>query len=310
LLSISIVIVSYNSERFLKKNLDSLINQKRKFKKIVVVDNNSSDNSVNIIKSFKDVRIISLSKNSGYSAAVNMGIERSGSDIVVIANPDVYFAPDFAALTVEKFKNNEKLDILSPLILRFEEGIVDSAGQYKSLSLFPVEKGFGRELKKIKIEETEIFSVCGAVTVFKRESLQKLIIGKEYYDESFFLFWEDFDIGWRANLFKMKIKFFPDIVAYHYRSGTMKKNFITKLSFSLGRPSEIKFHLIKNRYMTLIKNFRLKEDWFHIPFILIKDIVWVGMLTLSSPKIIIKFYKFPFFFRESYKKRKIIKENE
>lgn len=310
MLSISAVIVSYNSERFLKKNIESLLSQKKELKQIIVVDNNSSDSSRQICTEFEKVELIPLPENIGYSAALNRGIRDVDSDLLIIANPDVYFDIDFSSLTVEKFEDDPGIDLMSPLILRFEKDIIDSSGQFPSLSLFPVERGFGSNTKNRSFKEEKIFSVCGAVTVFRTKSLEKLKVDGEYYDESFFLFWEDFDIGWRANLLNFKIVFFPDSIAYHFRGGTMEKKFITRFSMALGRSSEIKFHLIKNRYLTLIKNFRFKNDWSHIPFIILKDIVWVGMLTLSSPKIIIRFIELPRFFRIAWRKRKILKANE
>lgn len=310
MLSISVVIVSYNSERFLKKNLESLVNQSQNFKQIIVVDNNSSDLSREVAGSFNEVTVISISDNVGYSVAVNRGIEESTSDILLISNPDTYFDLGFSKLVLQKFEADRELALMSPLILRFEQRKIDSAGQGSSISFYPVEKGFGKDVGGILLKEEKTFSVCGAATVFCRKALEKLMVGDEYYDENFFLFWEDFDIGWRANLLGLKIKFFPDVIAYHYRGGTMKKSFITKFSMSLARSPEIKFHLIKNRYLTLIKNFRLKKDWYHLPFILIKDILWVGILTLSSPKIIIRFAELPGYFKKAREKRKIIKKNE
>jgi hypothetical protein len=76
----------------------------------------------------------------------------------------------------------------------------------------------------------------------------------------------------------------------------------------LGRSSDIKFHLIKNRYLALIKNFDLKKYWFHIPVIILKDIIWVSMLTISSPKIIINILKMKKLFFRAYKKRILLKE--
>jgi GT2 family glycosyltransferase len=150
--------------------------------------------------------------------------------------------------------------------------------------------------------------VCGAATVFNQRALEQLKIDSEYYDEDFFMFWEDFDIGWRGNLLGLKILFYPGAVVYHYRSGTLKKNFFSRFSLALARPSFIKYHLIKNRYLTLIKNFRFKKNYWSIPFIFLKDIVWVTLLTISSPKIIIPLMKSGKYIKRAIRKRRQIRE--
>ncbi len=310
MLSISVVVVSYNSEKFLEDNLKSLVFQTYKFKQILVVDNCSSDRSSEIIGKFGEVELLQPKKNIGYPAALNLGIEKCNADIILVANSDIILEEDFNRKIVEKFASEEDVDIISPLMLRFGGEIVDSAGQTYSRALYPVEIGFGKSISDVKFKETDLFSVCGAATVFRKQSLERLKVDGEYYDESFFLFWEDFDIGWRASQLGMKIILLPSVKIFHFRGGTLEQSLVSRFSMALARSSEIKFHLVKNRLLTLIKNFRLKDFWYNIPFIVIKDLFWIGMLTLSSPKIIIKILGSGKVFRTAFKRRKVIKRNE
>ncbi|MCK5057032.1 MAG: glycosyltransferase family 2 protein [Candidatus Aminicenantes bacterium] len=305
-MDISIVVISYNSERFLKKNLDSLIRQTVKFKRIIVVDNNSGDDSVKIIDRYPEVQKIALNHNSGYCCGANTGIKNTTSDLVLIANSDIFLEKTFNEKVIQKFTDEKDLAILSPLILRFDGQTVDSAGQTYSRALYPVEIGFNRPAAEAPLKEGPVFSVCGAATVFRREALKTLKIEEEYYDEDFFIFWEDFDIGWRAHLLGLKRLFYPEAVVYHYRSATLKKNFLSRFSLALGRSADVKYHLVKNRYLTLIKNFRLKKNGCSLPFIFLKDFVWVTLLTISSPKIIIRLMKSGKYIKKALKKRKII----
>ncbi len=290
--------------------LSSLSVQTEKVDKVLVIENDSDDCSAEIVSRFQNAKLYQLDENTGYAAALNIGIRQCLTDLIVTANPDTKFDRHFSENIKNRFEKEKDLDIASPLLLRFEGDLVDSAGQSLSIACHPVEIGFGKKMGNVDIEEKEIFSVCGAVTVFRRTSLEKLKIQGEYYDESFFMFWEDLDIGWRADLFGLKKKLCPEIIAYHFRGGTMKHSFISRFSMALGRSGEIKYHLVKNRYLTLIKNFRFKSDWFKIPFIFFKDIVWIGLLTLSSPKIIIRFWKSAKLLGGAWAKRKIIKKNE
>lgn len=314
-MNISIVIISYNSSRFLEENLDSLVHQTVKFKHIVVVDNLSSDNSLKIVVPYKEkegVEILALQENTGYAAAANTGIRHILSDpaasLVLVANSDIILEPDFNERVLEKAGTDTSFGMLSPLLLRFDKKTVDSAGQECSRTLHPLEVGFNRPREEVDILEKPVFSVCGAATVFSREALERLSCDGQYYDEDFFMFWEDFDIGWRARHLGIDTVFYPLAVVYHFRSGTLKRNFLSRFSLALGRPSLIKYHLIKNRYLTLIKNFRLKRDFRSIPFVFLKDIIWVSLLTISSPKIIIPLMKSFKYIRRALKKRKLLKE--
>lgn len=310
-MDISVVVISYNSEQFLKENFLSLINQTIKFKEIIIVDNNSSDNSLKIIKSFEKtcpgMRKIALDYNSGYAKGANIGIRNSRSQLVMVANADTILDENFNLEVINKFEEDRELSLLSPLILRFDKETVDSAGQTYSCALHPREIGFNQNIEDVYIRERPVFSVCGAATVFRRAALEKLKLEEDYYDEDFFIFWEDFDIGWRANLLGLKTLFFPEAKVYHYRSSTLQKSTLTRFSLAVARPASIKYHLVKNRYLTLVKNFRFKNFYWAIPFIILKDITWVGMLTFSSPKIIITLMKSGKYLKKAFLKRKILK---
>ncbi|MCK4766536.1 MAG: glycosyltransferase family 2 protein [Candidatus Aminicenantes bacterium] len=311
-MQISVVVISYNSEKFLKRNLDSLVNQSVKFKQIIVVDNNSTDDSVKIIGRYArrhpQVLKIALDYNSGYAAGANIGIKKNRAGLLLVANADIFLEMDFNKKIIEKFKSDKEIALLSPLILRFDGKTVDSAGQTFSRALYPREIGFNKPAAAVPVQEGPVFSVCGAATVFRMEALEKLKIGEDYYDEDFYIFWEDFDIGWRANLLGLKTIFYPEVVVYHFRSATLKRNFLSRFSLALSRSPVIKYHLVKNRYLTLIKNFRFKRFYGAIPFIIFKDIVWVGLLTLSAPKIIIKLMRSTHYIKKAFKKRRIIKQ--
>lgn len=308
MLSISLIIITYNSEKFISSCLDSVFNQLINFNNVIIVDNNSQDNTKKIIDDYKNINFIELNYNSGYSKAANIGIEDTKSDLYVISNADILFENTFVANTIECFEKDTKIDMISPLIFRFDKKTIDSAGQKYSLSLYPKEIGYNKKAMDMKFEKRQIFSVCGAATVFSHNSLEKLTLDGEYYDEDFFMFWEDFDIGWRAKLLGLNIMFYPKVIVYHYRSATLKKTFLSDIALSLGRNSDIKYHLVKNRYLTLIKNFYFKDYWYLIPFIIFKDILWVGMLTISSPKIIIKLIKSSNYIIRAFRKRNLLRK--
>ncbi len=307
-MDISIVIISYNSAGFLKDNIASLLRQTVPFKEIVVVDNNSQDNSLELLRQYNDIHLIALDRNSGYAAGANTGIRASTSSLVVVANADIILDDDFNRLVIDRFQSNREIALLSPLLLRFDKKTVDSAGQRLSAALYPQEVGYGQPLESLELKEGPVFSVCGAATVFSRSALDRLEMDGQYYDEDFFIFWEDLDIGWRAQNMGLLNYFYPQAIVYHFRSATLKRNFISRFSLALGRSPLVKYHLVKNRYLTLIKNFSFEKNWRSIPFALCKDIIWVSALTLSAPKIIIKLLFSGRYAGQAYRKRQMIKE--
>ncbi len=309
-MNISAVVVSFNSERFLERNFHSLFRQTVPFKRVIVVDNASRDGSRAAMASFPELDKILLPENIGYAAAANLGIDRSDSELVLVANADIFLDLEFNRRVLEFFKARPQTGLLSPLLLRFDGKTIDSAGQDRSWALYPREIGYNRPVGSMALAEGEVFSVCGAATVFSRPALEKLKVGSEYYDEDFFMFWEDFDIGWRANLLGLKVFFTPNAVAYHYRSGTLARTGWSRLSLALARPAPLRFHLLKNRYLTLIKNVRLARSWWTLPFVLLKDLLWAGALTIRSPKIIIALARSGALFKKAWGKRKQIKDHE
>jgi len=307
---ISAVVVSFNSERFLKQNLDSLFGQSIAFKEVIVVDNASSDGSSAVLRAFPNLKKTELSVNVGYAAAANLGIRQAGSDLILVANSDIFLDIDFNRRVLDFFASHPQAGLLSPLILRFDRETIDSAGQLCSRALYPREAGSGQKLARARIAEREVFSVCGAATVFSKDALARLKIGNDYYDEDFFMFWEDFDIGWRARLLGLKTYFSPGAVVYHFRSATLKRTWWSRFSLALARPAPLRFHLVKNRYLTLIKNFRFARCWRALPFVLIRDLLWVGALTIRSPEIIIALARSRDIFKRALKKRGMIKKYE
>ena len=309
-MDISAVVVSFNSEEFLQRNLLSLFQQTVPFKQVIVVDNASRDGSRSIMESFPGLQKILSPDNVGYAAAANLGISRSDSDLVLVANADIFLDADFNLRVLEFFSRHPRAGMLSPLIMRFDGVTVDSAGQECSWALYPRESGYGRPAAREALAEREVFSVCGAATVFSRAALEKMRIGDEYYDKDFFMFWEDFDIGWRANLLSVPVFFTPLAVAHHFRSATLPESRWSRFSLALARPASLRVHLVKNRYLTLIKNFRFRRSWWALPFVLAKDLLWVGALTFRSPKIIIALARSGGTFKRAWGKRRIIKQHE
>ena len=135
-----LVIPNYNGEKYINKCLDSLLNQSLGPDEIIIVDNKSTDGSLELINSeFRDkVYIISLEKNTGFSVAVNEGIRASNSEFVVLLNNDTELDKDWLKeLYAVMQKDNKMFSCCSKMIRYDNRNIIDDAGdEYSILGWF------------------------------------------------------------------------------------------------------------------------------------------------------------------------------
>ncbi len=304
---VSIIIVTFYGEKFIEKLLDSISKQTYQDFEVIVIDNNSKDKTLEIIKDkTKDLsfslKLLALNENFGYTIAVNKGIKEASGEFILILNQDVYLSNSFLENALKGFYD-KNTGFVSGKILRFDKKTIDSTGQFLSLSLYPIERDYNKiDSKYIKREKT-IFSVCGAVAFYKKEMLEKIRIDDEYFDEDYFMFFDDIDLAWRANILGWKGVYIENAVAYHYRSGTLTKK--GKIFLTLKRSSFIQYHIIKNRYLTLIKNARISQVILHLPFIIMRDIVYLFIIMIK-PSIIKQIIKSYSIFKKAFLKRKKI----
>jgi GT2 family glycosyltransferase len=299
---ISIIIVTFNGEKFIKDLIFSIKAQTYKDYEIIIIDNNSRDKTLKIIEEFKDIKLIKLSENVGYTGALNIGITKSNGEFILILNQDTKLDENFLKNGLNGFKT-KNIGFVSGKILRFDKRTIDSTGQYLSPALYPKERGYNKQDNKKKYKNGYIFSVCGAIALYKREMLEELKIDNEIFDNDFFMFFDDIDLCWRANNKGWKGYYIPEAIGYHYRSGTIKSQ--KKIFLSLKRTPFIQYHIIKNRYLTLLKNVKPLSFLLHLPFILLRDTFYL-LIIVFYPSVLIKLIKNYTLFIKAFKKRKII----
>jgi len=304
---VSIIIVTFNGENFIARLLESIFNQSYKEYEVIIVDNNSKDNTLNIINEFNtnffgsNLKLVEMGYNSGYTKALNKGIQIARGEFILVLNQDTYLDKNYIKEGLKGFKDN-KIGLVAGTILRFDKKTVDSTGQFLSLSFYPVERGYNKNKSQLDYERGYVFSVCGAVAFYRKKMLKDLEYKKgKVFDEDFFMFFDDIDLGWRANRKNWKSVYIPAARAYHYRSGTITSR--KKVFLILKRDSFLQYHIIKNRYLTLIKNVKLSRLFLHIPFIIVRDSLYL-ILFLIKPVLLTKIIKNYKLFLEAYNKRK------
>lgn len=293
---VSVAIVNWNGEKYLKKCINSLLEVNYSNLEILVIDNGSTDNSIKIIKdNFADKVILIKNENIGYAGGANTAIEKSCGDYVLIANPDIIFGKNYINRLVEELEKDEKKAAASGKLLKYDFdkdeiiNVIDSAG----ISLNHKRQGYDRGQNEVDSgqydKDERVFGVCGAAPLFKREALEKVKIDKEYFDNDFFAYKEDIDLCWRLNLYGYKCIYVHDAVSYHGRGMNSSKGIINTINNRRKQSELLKGISFRNHYFMIMKNERkysFKKDILGIYIDLMKYLTFFLFFDLKCFKYI------------------------
>ncbi|OGL48710.1 MAG: hypothetical protein A2161_05460, partial [Candidatus Schekmanbacteria bacterium RBG_13_48_7] len=278
----------------IKDCMDSVYNQKNVLFEIIVVDNGSTDGSIEYLKSnYPAVKIISNNNNLGYSKANNQGIAVAKGDYLLLLNSDALLTPDCMNRFLSSIKEDSQVGSVSGKVLRMNGSmnIIDSTGIILNRKKFsPADRGEGETDVGQYNNKEYIFGVSGAAAFYSRKMLENVRVNNEIFDEDFFAYYEDLDLAWRAQIFGWKCLYIPDALIYHLRKGPKAQNRMVYI------------HSFKNRYLCYIKNDTRSNFLEYFPFnigyellrcikkfILEPYLIWSVYLSfLSLPKMLKK----------------------
>lgn len=197
--------------------LASLKKQTYKDYQILVVDNASTDGSVEYVKEhYPEIEVIALKKNYGFSKAVNVGIRRSTTPYVILLNNDTTADPYYIEEMVRTIEKSPRIfSVSSKMIQMYHPELIDSAGDLYTLTGWGVCRGVGRPVSNYT-ETDEVFSACAGAAIYRRQVFQKIGL----FDEKHFAYLEDIDVGYRARIFGYRNLYCPTALVYHVGSGT------------------------------------------------------------------------------------------
>ncbi|MEG0090774.1 MAG: glycosyltransferase family 2 protein [Oscillospiraceae bacterium] len=254
----SIIIPNLNGEGWLQSSIESCINQRFKYDyEIIVIDNGSKDNSVEIIKAcaakFNNFVFLQNDDNTGFSYAVNQGINHSTAEYAVLFNNDAFAQEDFLQELVDMADSDENIfSVGSLMIQHYHRELCDDAGDYVPLFGWTCKRGDGLSKDRYQTPQ-RIFTACGGAALYRKSILEEIGL----FDVSFFAYGEDVDLGWRANNRGYKNMFCPKAVCYHICSATTGGRYNEFKSVQSG----------KNTLLLLYKNQPLFMFLFNLPFI-------------------------------------------
>jgi GT2 family glycosyltransferase len=306
---VSIIIVTCGINDYLHSCLNSLRQQTHAMLEVIVVDNSiNQDFSREISKHHSSIKLCSTSKNLFYSEALNRGIELSRGDFILCLNDDVILDSRFVEEALRGFFIDLKVGMVSGKILRGDGKTLDSTALILSPWRTAKERGYGLK-DRGQFEKGEyIFGVNGAVAFYRREMLEDIKEENNYFDPDFHLFYEDLDVAWRAKHFGWRGYYTPLAVAYHVRGGTVR------MRHGIGKPYARRFlkdewhvDLIKNRYISIIKNESYLDFLLYLPYMVFYDFVMWSYILIFKPRLIRFFLLNLNYLRAAIKKRKFLK---
>lgn len=241
---VSVVLVNFRGAHDTLEAISGLkaLNWPNDSLEIVVVDNASGDDSVEILRSgAPDVVLVESDTNSGFAGGCNLGVQHSSGEVVAFLNNDAKPDPDWLARGVETLMSGPRVGAVASRVLDWEGKNIDYAGAgltwygmgYRPLSGHPANR------KKEATRGPVLFGT-GSAMIVRRDVYEEL----GGFDEDFFMFFEDVDFGWRLNLRGYEYLYEPDSLVFHKHHQSMK---------GVGSHKE-EYLLERNALMCLYKN--------------------------------------------------------
>lgn len=306
---VSINLVVYNGEKYIRQCLDSVKKQTYQNFEVNILDNNSSDTTKEIIKNeFLEFQLTESPKNLGMWPAQEELLKHGHGKYVVILSVDVILDKDFVKNAVEVMERDYGIGALQARIYKYDLAqllptnyslpttIIDTLGFQIFRSRRIINIGHGELDNGQYAKECEIFAVEGAVPVFRRQALESCRLisqNNKIIDHDYFWYGDDLDLAWRMRLFGWKQVYSPGVIAYHDRKTTKALAGSWK-SFAAMRKNIPMFKRRldwRNTTLTIIKNdfaCNLLRDSYYILWRQLR--LW-GYFLLFEPAMFLEFFK-------------------
>jgi GT2 family glycosyltransferase len=274
---VTVVIVNLNGEKFIHRCLSSVLKQTVTPSEIILVDNGSSDTSLDIVRHFPSVRLLAQTEDLGCARGNNLVINVVDveSDWIALLNPDAFPDPHWLEELLSAARDYPGFEVFgSKLVDAADPVMLDGVGDVYHISGLVWRKGHRNAVDASTIKIKEIFSPCGAASLYRKDVFAEA----KGFDEDYFCYLEDVDLGFRLRLLGYHCLYVPQSVAYHIGSATTGKH----SDFSI-------YHGHRNLVWTYIKNMPGALFWLLLPLHItlnLASIVWFSLQRQG--KVILK----------------------
>ena len=261
---VAVIIVNHNGGELLLRCLRAIARQTLAPHRVYVVDNASQDGSVDsIARDFPAVSLIKLDKNIGFSAANNLAVRRiEDCEWVALLNPDAFPEPAWLECLTAAAAEHPEYDFFgSRMLMADEPDRLDGVGDAYHFSGFVWREGHGAPAAGLFLEAREIFSPCAAAALYRRD----VFLEADGFDEDFFCYLEDVDLGFRLRLRGHRCLYVPAAIVQHTGSALT------------GRRSDFSiYHGHRNLTWTFIKNVPSPWLWLLLPLHVVACVVSIA----------------------------------
>lgn len=278
--TVLVSIVTYNSESYIVPCVRSVLEQSAPPCAVVVSDNASSDASASRVAAEfgSAVRLIRQPENLGFARAHNLAMGLADSEFVLTLNPDAMLTRDFVRRLVDFMHAHPNLGSATGKLLRMNAAfrpilrrnhpVMDSAGIEFLPNQRHRDRGAGQEDTQRFERPGLVFGTTAAAGFYRRAMLLDIAMDGEFFDEHFFVYREDVDLAWRAQLLGWPCGYEPRAVAYHVRQGIPERRSLLSAA--------INYHSVKNRFLLRIKNMPWRMYLRHFVAITWRDLLVLG----------------------------------
>ncbi len=254
------IVVNYNGERSIERCLGAILNQSHRGFHILVIDNNSNDGSIEMIRRIKadssaDIELIINKENLGFAKAVNRGIEVASSKYIALVNNDAILKNNWLEKMVNAAREDDKAGMFASKIY-FMNGILNSVGHAVYRGFAVMERGWFEKDEGQYDHSVYVPGACAAAAFYRNELFDDIGL----FDEDYFMYNEDVDLSLRALLMGWRIRYVPEAIAYHIHSAST--GFLSDFSV---------YYNSRNWVWSYLKNVPSPIFWKEFPWFLLRN---------------------------------------
>jgi GT2 family glycosyltransferase len=245
----SVIIPNWNGAHHLPVCLDAMRAQTYPHMEVILVDNGSTDGSQALLKNqYPEVQLLALARNLGLTGGSNAGFRAAQGEVLISLNNDTEADSRFVAALVTALLGHPEAGMAAAKMLLFDErDRIHSAGDGYGADGIPYNRGVWQRDEGQYDEPGWIFGGCGGAVAYRQAMLEHIGL----FDESFFMYCEDVDLNWRAQLAGWKCWYTPEAVVYHKLSAT-------------GGGAIASYYTGRNTLWVIVKNYPgtlLRKNW-------------------------------------------------
>jgi len=273
---VSVIIVSWNSKRYLPHCLDSLSAQTNWDFEIIMLDNGSTDGgSMGLEERYSDLKLTpqKFNANLGYAIANNIGARLAHGQWLALLNADAFPEPDWLEKLLHAAERNPEYKIFASRQLQANApGLLDGAGDAYHITGLAWRQDYNQSSTEYGHQKREVFSACPTAALYSRDAF----INAGGFDEDYFSYFEDVDLGFRLRLGGEKCLYVPEAVVHHVGSASTAK----RSDFSV-------YYGYRNMIWTFVKNMPPPLFWIFLPLHVSAILFFASYLTLRGQGMVI-----------------------